>query len=102
MKSSKKTKTRFRGPSNHVKKSLNFWIYFFAISTPLFELTQAVKIFAEKSSSDVSLFTWLYFLVDNIVWLLYGYYYKQKPILIMYALYTISELIVIGMILFYR
>ena len=85
-----------------IRKRIDRWIYFFAVVTPVFELSQALKIFNEKSSTDVSLITWVYFLVDNIVWLFYGYYYKQKPILVMYSLYTISELIVIILILYYR
>ena len=103
MKNSKtKSRIKTKRPSRQLKKLLNIGIYFFAITTPMFELIQALRIYTEKSSSDVSLLAWSYFLVDNIVWLIYGYVYKQKPILIMYMLYTTSELIVVAMILFYR
>ena len=99
----KKTKTKTkRAKDVHAKRLFNFWIYFFAVTTPLFELTQAVHIYQHQSSADVSIYTWLYLIASNSIWLLYGYYYKLKPIILMYTLYTIIELIVVAMIIIYR
>ncbi len=102
-----KTKTKTKAKARvskklHTKRLFNFWIYFFAITTPLFELTQAAHIYQHQSSKDVSIYTWVYFIASNSVWLLYGYYYKLKPIMLMYALYTVIELIVVVMIILYR
>lgn len=89
-------------PRSQAKRLFTFWIYFFAVTTPLFELTQAIHIYQNHSSKEVSIYTWMYFIISNSVWILYGYYYKLKPIILMYTLYTIIELIVVIMIIAYR
>jgi uncharacterized protein with PQ loop repeat len=77
-------------------------VFFFALTTPLFEIPQAVEIYQNHSAKNVSTLTWVYFLLDNIVWLVYGFKRKSKPIILTYSLYTVVELIVVSGIIAYH
>lgn len=84
------------------KESFDYFLYFFVFTTPLFELPQAYKIYSRHSAHDVSILTWSYFLISNAAWLVYGFRYRLKPIIITYCLYTLVEiLIVVGIIIYH-
>lgn len=83
------------------KEFFDYVVYFFTIVTPLFELPQAYTIYANKSAQDVSLLTWGFFLLDNIVWIIYAIRRKVLPLLITTILYMLIEIgIVVGIILY--
>jgi len=65
--------------------------YFFAVTTPLFELPQLVEIYRNRSSQNVSLVTWGYFLLADMVWLIYGLRHGLRPVVITYCLYLLVE-----------
>lgn len=68
-----------------------------AVIGPLMVLPQVIKIFINKSSGDLSLFTWLSAFIFAIFWLTYGFMHKEKPIIIANTLaIIINFLIVIG------
>ena len=84
-----------------IKSKFDYLLYFFVFTTPLFEVPQAIQIYANKSSANVSLLTWSYFQLYNLVWLIYGIKHKIKPLIIAYTLYMIVEgSIVIGIIIY--
>lgn len=81
----------------------DYIIYFFSIVAPLFEIPQLIEIYANQSAVNVAPATWLFFVVDNIVWIIYGLRIKKKnwPIIISSSLYLIIEgAIVIGIFLY--
>jgi uncharacterized protein with PQ loop repeat len=83
------------------KEFFDYIVYFFTIATPLFELPQAYAIYANGSAEDVSLLTWSFFLIDNLVWIIYAIKRRVTPLLVTTALYLLIELvIVIGIILY--
>lgn len=85
----------------HQKEFFDYVVYFFTIATPLFELPQAYEIYASKSAQDVSLWTWSFFLIDNIVWIIYAAKRRVLPLLITTILYLVLEAaIVVGIILY--
>jgi len=51
----------------HSSKCSNALIYFFATATPLFMVPQAIEILKSRSSENVALLTWVFFLVADIV-----------------------------------
>jgi len=77
-------------------------IYFFAFTTPLFELPQLYSILSARSSNHVSLVTWSYLALSSMVWLLYGIHKKIKPLIASYILYSAVELAVAVSILWFR
>lgn len=97
-------RTRAHHKHLHTKPQREFFdyvVYFFTIATPLFELPQAYTIYSNKSAEDVSFATWGFFLLDNIVWILYALKRKVWPLLITTILYLAIELtILVGIIMY--
>ncbi|HSW74330.1 MAG TPA: hypothetical protein VLG16_00510 [Candidatus Saccharimonadales bacterium] len=85
-----------------VREPLDYFVYFFTFATPLFELPQAVEIYSRHSAQDVSLWTWGFFCIDNLVWIIYALHKKIRPLVITSILYEIIELAILIGILTYR
>jgi uncharacterized protein with PQ loop repeat len=83
------------------KTSLDYFIYFFSVATPLFELPQAYTIYVNHNAQNVSIYTWSFFLIDNVAWIIYGLRRKSKPLVITSVLYLLIELIIVVGILRY-
>lgn len=73
----------------------DYLIYFFTVATPLFEIPQAVTIYTNHAAQNVSVWTWSFFIIDNLVWMVYGLRQKMKPLIITSILYLITETIVV-------
>jgi len=83
------------------KEPFDYVIYFFTIATPLFELPQAYAIYSSHSAGSVSLASWSFFLLDNIVWIIYAARHRMKPLLVTSILYLIIEsVVVVGIIIY--
>ncbi len=83
------------------KEPLDYIVYFFGVVTPLFEIPQAVTIFTTKDASNVSLWTWGFFLLDNLVWIVYAIRRRLWPLLLTSILYELIEIsIVVGILLY--
>lgn len=81
------------------KEPLDYILYFFAFTTPLFELPQAYLIYSRQNATDVSVLTWAYFAISSVAWLCYGIRHKIKPIIFAYSSYCVIEVaIVVGII----
>jgi len=90
----------------HLKEKPKDWIdyaiYFFVFATPLFELPQAYEIYVNKSSADVSILTWGFFLIASFFWLIYASKHKMLPFIITYSLYLVVEIVIVTGIIMYR
>ena len=88
----------------HKKKRdpFDYVVYVFGFVTPLFELPQLWQIYSKHAAEDVSLSTWAFFCIDNLVWIIYGWRKKEWPILITSALYEVLEVAIVVGILIYR
>lgn len=79
------------------KDIFTYLIYFFMVATPLFELPQAISIYTNRSAEGVSLWTWGFFFMTSVVWLIYAIRLKLLPLIVMYSLYILAEAsVVIG------
>lgn len=81
---------------------LDYAVYFFTFATPLFELPQLVEIYAHHSAQDVSLWTWGFFCIDNLVWIIYALRQRIRPLLLTSILYEVIEIAILIGILRYR
>lgn len=88
-------------PTAPKKEFFDYIVYFFTIATPLFELPQALAIYINRSAEDVSLLTWGFFLLDNLVWIIYAIKRRVAPLLITTILYLLIEIIIVVGILLY-
>ena len=71
-------------------------ILFVAVVGPMANIPQIIKIFTLKSSAGVSALTFIIYAVFNIPWIIYGIVHKEKPIVIAYILWLITNLAVIA------
>lgn len=83
------------------KTTLDYTIWLFSVATPLFELPQTYAIYAHHDAQNVSGYTWSFFLIDNLVWIIYGIKHKSKPLILTSVLYFLIEAsIVYGIVLY--
>lgn len=68
---------------------------------PLANLLQIMKIFQTKSADGVSLVAWTLFVMFNIPWVVYGIVHKEKPLIINFSLWLVTNMIVVIGILLY-
>jgi len=89
----------------HSKKSvmiLDRWVMVVGILAPLTAIPQIYTIVSTQSSKEVSLSTWLLFIVIATFWLLYGIAHEEKAIIVNNSLWIMMEFIIVGLILIYR
>jgi uncharacterized protein with PQ loop repeat len=91
-------------PRSHLggsKRVISFLAYVTGILGPLLTLPQAYLIWANKSAENVSLISWLTYVIMAVVWLVYGIQHKDKPIIGSNILWlVVHSSILIGIILF--
>jgi uncharacterized protein with PQ loop repeat len=88
----------------HPKKWIRFldrFLLVVAVIGPLSALPQIFKIYFLKSAGDISLITWSFWAAGNLPWILYGIVHKEKPIIIAYSLWFITNMIIIIGVLIY-
>ncbi len=68
---------------------------------PLITLPQIITIYSNQSAKDVSLLTWIGYLLFGLVFLVYGIVFKLKPIWVGQIIWvTMQTIIVIGILLY--
>lgn len=71
------------------------------IVQPLITLPQIIAIYGNQSAQDVSLLTWIGYLIFGIIFLIYGIVFKLKPIWIGQIIWVTMQLITVLGILLY-
>jgi len=91
-------------PYPHPKKFINFfdkYIILVAIIIPVMTIPQVIKIWINKSASDLSLISWTAFLISAVSWLIYSTIHKEKALILNSILWiTLYILIIAGVLLF--
>lgn len=87
--------------SKKARKFFNKLIYIMITFGVLANLFQLLKIFLEKTSTGVSLISWMGYSFISLVWLIYGISNNEKPIIINSSLLFITQIItVIGIAIY--
>lgn len=63
---------------------------------------QAYKIYKIKSSSDISIPTYVIFSIGTLVWALYGVYIGDISLIVSFAVGILGSWSVLGLALYYR
>ncbi len=71
------------------------------IIQPLISIPQIIQIYSSQSAADVSLLTWVGYLVFAAVFLAYGLTFKLTPIWVTQIIWIIMEVAIIVGILLY-
>ncbi len=77
------------------KNLMDRLIYLAAIGTPIMTFPQILKIWVEKSAVSISIITWVAYLINAIIWLIYGIMHKEKPIIVTNVLWILMDIMII-------
>ena len=86
---------RYPHPNKWIRFLDNFLLVV-AVIGPMANIPQIIKIFTLKTSIRVSTLTFTFMTIFNIPWIIYGIVHKEKPIVIAYVLWLITNLIVVA------
>lgn len=81
---------------------INRSVYVVGILGILVIIPQILKIWVDKNTNGVSLFTWVGFLIASLFWLFYGLIHKVKPIIVVNMAAIIADLLVIGGLILFK
>jgi uncharacterized protein with PQ loop repeat len=81
--------------SNKYKRLLDNTLLGVAVIGPMMNIPQIFKIYYYQNASSISLFSFSCFAFFNILWLMYGIVHKEKPIIIAYILWLITNIFII-------
>ena len=71
------------------------------IVQPLITLPQIIAIYGNQSAKDVSLITWVGYLIFGVIFLIYGLAFRLKPIWIGQLIWvTMQTVIVVGILMY--
>tara|TARA_Y100000310_G_C20672169_1_gene810865 strand:+ start:1218 stop:1541 length:324 start_codon:yes stop_codon:yes gene_type:complete len=77
------------------------FVYAGGIFAWIMTMPQVWKIWASKSATGVSMFTWLTFAILSVLWVFYGILHKDKRIIFIYTGFVILDtFIVVGTLLY--
>src|SRR3989338_7497972 len=99
---SRRRKARLAGlptRTSVIKTALDVIIYPVAIAAPLALLPQVIQVYKTQDVSSLSLPTWLILGILNIVWLLYGFVHRDKPIMLTNAILAVLNFVIVAAIL---
>jgi len=83
------------------KKRVGQFALMAGIIQPLITLPQIIEIYSSQSATDVSLLTWVGYLIFGIIFLIYGIVFKLKPIWIGQIIWVTMQLITVTGIIIY-
>ncbi len=76
-------------------------VYLIGVLGPALGGVQAYKIWTTKNATGVSLSLFGFNMIFNLIWITYGFLHREKPIILMYTLWFIMNLLVtIGTLLY--
>lgn len=68
---------------------------------PMMTLIQIIHIFSTKAVAGLSPITWFGYSVVSLCWVIYGFFYKDKPIMIVNSISTMTSMtVLIGYIIY--
>jgi uncharacterized protein with PQ loop repeat len=88
-------------PKNKWKATLDKWIYILGLFGPIMTIPQITKIWVDQNAAGVSVVSWSAYLVSAVIWLFYGIFHKEKPIVFIYSIWIVMEIaVVVGVLLY--
>ncbi len=84
------------------KRFMDHLVYVMGIIGPLMGSLQAYKIWSEKNAGGVSVPLFSFLILNDVVWFIYGYIHKEKPIMLMYTLWFFVNIFIVAGSLLYR
>jgi MtN3 and saliva related transmembrane protein len=86
-------------PAPKTHKLIRQLVLSMAIIEPLMTMPQIYEIWIRHQVAGVSLATWGFYLIAAVIWTLYGFQIKDKPVIISSILWVITEgMVVVGIL----
>jgi len=77
------------------KRIMDKLVYVVSILAPIMTLPQVIIIWFGKNAQGISVISWIAYIICALIWLIYGFLHKNKPIIIMNFLWVLLDLLVI-------
>ncbi|MBU1202312.1 MAG: hypothetical protein KJ583_03595 [Nanoarchaeota archaeon] len=77
------------------KRIMDKLVYAASIFAPIMTLPQVMIIWIDKNAQGISVVSWIAYMLCALIWLMYGFLHKEKPIIIMNLLWIVLDLLVI-------
>lgn len=91
---------RFRNNEQY-RKRVELFALAAGIIQPIITLPQIIQIYGSQSAQDVSLLTWLGYLLFGIIFLIYGAVFKLRPIFYGQIIWvTMQTITVVGILIY--
>lgn len=84
-----------------IKDFIDTSLYFFVGIGIVLTLPQVYKIWVLQNAAGVSLITWSSYFAGGILWAFYGFLHREKPIIVIYLIWTVVYLLIVVGILLY-
>ena len=76
-------------------------IYFVAMFSVVMTIPQILNIWVEHDASGVSPLSWGAYSLGAFVWCIYGILHKEKPLIMIYGVYVVMDLLIVAGTLMY-
>jgi uncharacterized protein with PQ loop repeat len=83
------------------QKIVDELVYIFGIFSVVVYIPQLMKIWIDKSTSGVSVLSWIGLLMGTLFWFIYGLIHKEKPIIFINLFIGLTQLLIILGVLLY-
>lgn len=83
------------------KKRIENFALAAGIVQPLITLPQIIAIYGNQSAKDVSLLTWIGYLIFGVIFLVYGIVFNLKPIWVGQIIWVCMQAVTVAGILLY-
>ncbi len=77
-------------------------IYLIAIAAPLMTIPQLLEVWTQRKTQGVSLLTWGAYAAVSFLWVVYGLFHKEKPIILTNLLLFLLDFSIVLGVLLYR
>jgi uncharacterized protein with PQ loop repeat len=75
---------------------------FIGVVSPFATFIQVFHIFATKLVAGISLITWIIYVFVSACWVAYGFFYKDKPLMVVNSLSVCASFLIIVAYLIYK
>jgi len=84
-----------------VTKKIDRMMAFIGTMGPMSTFIQVVHIFNVRTAAGISVYTWVGYMLVSVCWFAYGFFYKDKPIMIVNTLSLfVNSFIIVGFVLY--
>lgn len=83
------------------RRSFDYLMYMVGLVQPLALLPQVGAVYLHHEKAGISLATWELLTLFNLLWALYGFMHRDKPIMIANALLTALDIAIVLGVLYY-